>query len=96
MINDALIALGMGEAFGPGADFSAMSPTNLWIDRVRHKTYVRVNEEGVEAAAATSVAVGISRPPPFEFIADHPFYFAIRDDNTKAILFMGAVFDPEE
>jgi serpin B len=97
LLNGALEALGMGEAFSPGADFSAMSPTNPWIDRVRHKTYVRVNEEGVEAAAATSVAVeAVSRPPPFEFIADRPFYFAIRDDNTKAILFMGAVFDPIE
>ncbi len=96
LLNEALEALGMGEAFGGGHDFSAMSPTNPWIDRVRHKTYVKVYEEGIEAAAATSVGIAVSKPPPFEFIVDRPFFFAIRDDNTKAILFMGAVFDPVE
>ena len=95
-LNDALISLGMGEAFGPGADFSAMSPASPWIDRVDHKTYVKVYEEGIEAAAVTSVGIALSKPPPFEFIVDRPFFFAIRDDYTGTVFFMGAVFDPVE
>ncbi len=98
MLNDALKALGMGIAFGPEADFSAMGPDNLWIDEARHKAIVEVNEEGTEAAAVTSaVAVPLSGSSlEFDFMADRPFFFAIRDDLSGAILFMGAVFDPEE
>ena len=51
-----LKALGLEIAFDPGlADFARMTPEHVWIDDVRHKSYVDVNEEGTEAAAATSV-----------------------------------------
>ncbi|NIN70964.1 MAG: serpin family protein, partial [Gemmatimonadetes bacterium] len=53
-LNDVLIALGMGVAFGPGADFSKIAP-GIWIGEVKHKSFVEVNEEGTEAAAVTSV-----------------------------------------
>ena len=90
-LNEALEALGMGIAFGGGADFSGMGP-NLFISEVRHKTFVEVNEEGTEAAAVTAV-VGVKSLPP-AFRVDRPFFFAIYDADTETILFMGTVTEP--
>jgi len=101
-LNDTLKALGMGIAFDSGrADFSRMAPLeilgkNLYIGEVLHKTFVEINEEGTEAAAVTSVGVRATSvpPPPIPFTADRPFFFAIRDDQTETVLFMGVVVDP--
>ena len=90
-LNDTLEALGMGIAFGGGADFSGMGPS-LFISEVRHKTFVEVNEEGTEAAAVTAV-VGVKSLPPV-FRVDRPFFFAIYDAETETILFMGTVTEP--
>ena len=90
-LNDTLEALGMGIAFGSGADFSGMGPS-LFISEVRHKTFVEVNEEGTEAAAVTAV-VGVKSIPSV-FRVDRPFFFAIYDTETETILFMGTVADP--
>lgn len=90
-LNDTLEALGMGIAFGGGADFSGMGP-NLFISEVRHKTFVEVNEEGTQAAAVTAV-VGVKSLPP-AFRVDRPFFFAIYDAETETILFMGTVTEP--
>ena len=54
-LREALSTLGMGEAFEPHADFSAMSHEPLFISKVMHKTFVNVDEQGTEAAAATAV-----------------------------------------
>ncbi len=99
-LNNTLKALGMAPAFDRNqADFSAMSTEPLAIDQVKHKTLVEVNEEGTEAAAATSVEmVFTSAPPapapPFNLVADRPFFWAIRDNQTGTLLFMGTVVDP--
>ena len=90
-LNDTLTALGMGIAFGAGADFSGMG-TQLFISEVRHKTIIEVNEEGTEAAAVT-VVVGQESAPPI-FRVDRPFLFAIHDERTQTILFMGIVVEP--
>lgn len=97
-LKDALSALGMEIAFVPGkADFSKMAPPpGLWIDKVLHNTFVEVNEKGTEAAAVTTVmlpdCVECLQLP--HFVADRPFFFAIRDDNTGSVLFMGVVVEP--
>jgi serine protease inhibitor len=97
-LKDALAALGMGIAFdGNAADFSGMHPIppNLFISEVKHKTFIEVNEEGTEAAAVTSVEVGMTAmPETFSMIIDRPFFFAIADDMTGTILFMGSVLNP--
>ncbi|MEA5566036.1 serpin family protein [Anabaena sp. UHCC 0399] len=97
-LNDALKALGMGEAFSQQANFSGIGK-NLAISQVRHKTFVEVNEEGTEASAATSVgivATSFKEPQvPFKMIVDRPFFTAIRDNQTGSILFMGAIVDPK-
>lgn len=97
-LNDALKAMGMGAAFVESSTgWKAMTPMpTVFIDKVLHKSFVEVNEEGTEAAAATVVEMATKAlpPVPFEFIADHPFFFAIRDNKTGVMLFAGAVVDP--
>ena len=101
-LNDALSALGMTVAFDKKrADFSRMcQPMGpVWIDEALHKTFVEVTEEGTKAAAATAVmGVAMAPPPPpsqpFNMVVDRPFLCAICDDETKTILFVGAIVDP--
>ncbi len=94
----ALSALGMDVAFDPGrADFSGINPmqSDLHISDVKHKTFVEVDEEGTEAAAVTSVVVGVtSVGEPITMRIDRPFVFAIREHTTGSILFIGQVTNP--
>lgn len=93
-LNDALRTMGMDVAFGPDADFTAMSPVGdgLCIDFVRQKTFIEVDESGTRAAAVSGVTVG---PTSFlGLVADHPFAFAIRERLSGTILFAGMVGDP--
>ncbi len=96
-LKDVLTELGMGIAFDPdNADFTRINPQiPLWISRVIHKTFVDVNEEGTEAAAATVVEMVFeSAGPAISIIrVDHPFIFAIREQHTGTILFMGKVLE---
>ena len=98
-LKDPLVALGMERAFDPDrADFSGLlvNTSPLFIARVIQKTFLDINEEGTEAAAAT-VAMGTGGAPPWalpEVVLDRPFLLAIRDDRTGVTLFLGAVVDP--
>ena len=93
-LNDVLQSLGMGVAFTDTADFTRMyAPGGIYIDSVKHKTFVDVNEEGTEAAAATSVGMGLVSAPP-RFVVDRPFIFVIREKYSGTILFMGKIMDP--
>jgi serine protease inhibitor len=89
---ETLEALGMGEAFAPGrADFSGLfGDGGLVLSDVRHKTFLRVDEEGTEAAVVTSVGVEVVSAPP-EIRVDRPFLFALRERLTGTVLFLGAV-----
>ncbi|MEA5450720.1 serpin family protein [Leptolyngbya sp. CCNP1308] len=94
-----LQALGMGIAFEDGADFSGLTELDAFINQVRHKTFIEVNEAGTEAAASTAIGImptSIALPPdpPFEMVVDRPFLAAIRDRNTGTVLFVGAIVDP--
>ncbi|XP_042570811.1 serpin peptidase inhibitor, clade B (ovalbumin), member 1, like 3 isoform X1 [Cyprinus carpio] len=92
-----LVSLGMVDAFdSQRADFSGLSPNNdLVLSKVVHKSFVEVNEEGTEAAAATG-AVMMMRclMRPERFNADHPFLFFIRHNPSKSVLFYGRVCSP--
>lgn len=90
---EVLTALGVVDAFDPAtADFRRMSPTHLWLDAVVHQTYLRVDEQGTEAAAVTGGVMLESAPPDFR--VDQPFAFTISDRHTGTILFLGSVTDP--
>lgn len=102
-LNDVLATVGMAEAFDPmRANFSQMadvnSANNLYISEVRHKAFAEVNEEGTVAAAVTSVGVALTsvQQPREKFVmkVDRPFFFAIRDNQTGVVLFMGSVANP--
>jgi serine protease inhibitor len=91
---DVLSALGMGIAFSDTADFTGINRDgNLLITEVKHKTYVKVDEEGTEAAAVTSVGIGYTSAPS-EFVVDRPFLFVIHENHSGTILFMGKIVDP--
>jgi serpin B len=100
-LNDALSALGMAAAFGGEADFAALTPDHrlIWIDSVLHRTYLQVDEEGTEAAAATEILMmeGSLKGAPrvIEMRFDRPFLLMIRHDATQVILFLAAVTDPQ-
>lgn len=89
---DDLAAMGIAEAFTPAADFSRLSADPFWIDIVKQKTFVKVDEVGTEAAAVTVVAGPTSAPPAV--VADRPYLFAIRERFSGTILFVGKVVDP--
>jgi serpin B len=101
LLSKTLAVMGMPLAFDPRqADFSGMNGGKepLWIGEVIHQAFVAVDEEGTEAAAATTAVTppfpAPLRPPP-EFIADHPFIFLIRDKKSGCILFMGRLANPK-
>lgn len=97
-LSNALSALGMPIAFGGGADFSGIAGgvEELWIDEVFHDTFVAVDEEGTEAAAATAVVITTeSAKPQTEITFDRPFLFAIFDEPTGQVLFIGHLLDPK-
>jgi serine protease inhibitor len=99
-LNNDLISLGMPKAFSSiDADFTMINPDGgLYIDFVKHNSFVEVNETGTEAAAVTIVGIGqLSMPvgPEYKpFMVNKPFLFAIRETTTNTILFIGKVSNP--
>lgn len=94
---DALGTLGMPLLFVPGqADLSGIAdaPGKLSLQHVVHEAYVRVDEAGTEAAAATAavaIATAVPTQDAISFDVDRPFVFVLRDTTTQAILFLGVV-----
>jgi serpin B len=103
----ALRGLGMTTAFDQprgSADFDRIAPRKpddyLFISEVIHKTWLSLDENGTEAAAATAVmmkngsAMRLDPPPPIEVRVDRPFLFAIQHVPSGACLFLGRLTDP--
>lgn len=92
-----LQSMGMESAFSGDADLSGFTGIpDLYISEVIHKAFVKVDEAGTEAAAATAVMVNVTSmpPPPEELNINRPFMFFIMDGETGSIVFMGRVMDP--
>lgn len=102
VLNDLLIDLGMPKAFiGDEADFSQMIEQTgpLFIDIVKQKTFIEVDEVGTETAAVTSIAVKMEssilvKDDPIVMEVNRPFVFTIIDNETDAILFIGSIVHP--
>jgi serine protease inhibitor len=99
-LNENLEALGMVDAFSAAkANLTGISDGgSLAISEVKHKSYIKVDEQGTEAAAVTIVVVNCTSANPEYglFDVNHPFVFLIREKDTNSILFMGIVNDPSE
>lgn len=98
-LSTALSAMGMPQAFSDTADFSGIDgKPDFTIAAAIHKAFIDVDEQGTEAAAATSIVMRATamryEPPPIVFQADHPFVFLLLDKRTGSILFLGRVADP--
>jgi serine protease inhibitor len=106
-LNEPLRTLGMTRAFQPDVgqltDMFSSTPGQLptrrfFISSVLQSTYWKVDEEGSEAAAVTTTgirAAAVARPEqPFRMIVDRPFFCAIEDRRSGALLFVGAIYDP--
>jgi serpin B len=95
-LKEILSTMGMQIAFSDFADFTRMRSTGgLMISRVKHRTFVKVDEEGTEAAAVTCVGmIDVALPDEFEMRVDRPFIFAIRENHSGTVLFMGRITDP--
>ena len=93
--------LGLHDAFDPArADFRGLAakPIHVAVSDVIHEAYLRVDENGTEAAACTGIDFQVTSTPsttsPRKFLADHPFLFAITDEKLGRLLFTGQVVDP--
>jgi serine protease inhibitor len=105
LLNEPLQALGMRRAFH-AAQLTGMFSSvpgqrgseRFFISYVRQSTYWKVDEDGSEAAAVTSIGVratAVARPvQPFRMVVDRPFFCAIEDRRSGALLFVGAIYDP--
>jgi len=98
-LNEVLTQMGMKKAFQPNiANFSKMSDQDLYISSAIHKSFIDVNENGTEAAAVTSITMATTsignEPPKTYFTVNKPFVFAITENDTDAILFLGEVQNP--
>ncbi len=96
-LNDDLKALGMVVPFVPGgADFTQMAAApvgnELFIEFVKQNTFVDINEEGTEAAAVTTVGIGVTSMPSYPTMrVDRPYLFVLRERLTGTVLFMGKI-----
>ena len=96
-LNEPLKTMGMAVAFDRDrANFRGIADTEqLFISQVLHKTFLRIDEKGTEAGAATAIEIqaeSSAEPPTFR--ADHPFLILIRDKPTGAVLFLGRIAAP--
>jgi serpin B len=104
-LDHVLMKLGINKAFSESqadlTDIANVPGHPLYVGSVVHQAYVDVDETGTEAAAATAVTmVATAMPPshvtiqPVPFVADHPFIYLIRNNQTGEILFMGRMMEP--
>ena len=96
-LSTVLKSMGMPSAFGAGADFTGITKNGgLFISRVLHNSFIQVDEQGTEAAAATAVEMKKSMAParPLDVHVDSPFIFMIHNHTNDAILFIGKVMNP--
>ncbi|XP_036974764.1 serpin peptidase inhibitor, clade F (alpha-2 antiplasmin, pigment epithelium derived factor), member 2b [Acanthopagrus latus] len=90
-LQDVFTKLGLGEMFS-SPNLAEIADGPLLVSSVLHKSSMEINEEGAEAAAATSVVISRASSPVFHLI--QPFFFALMDDMTQVPIFMGVINNP--
>lgn len=98
-IGTALKALGLTAPYEPGTLLGVAHDPRLVLDAALHETFMAMDEEGTEAAAATVLTAGIvsapvDPPDPVPVTLDRPFFLRIVDTQTGAVLFLGQILDP--
>ena len=97
-LNQIMSSLGMAVAFSPSmANFSKINSVDqLYITKVKHKTFIAVDEQGTTASGVTSIGIGVTSigPQSPQFHAVRPFAFFISEKDTEAVLFAGKVENP--
>ena len=92
-LNKILQDMGVKTAFTRDADLSKMLGGDIFVTDTIHKTYIKVDEKGTEAAAATGIMVGATsftpEENPIDFFLNEPFSYVIMDEVSKEILFVG-------
>ena len=94
----SLQSLGMITAFQENkADFTRMGSAKypFFINQIKHKVALDLDEKGVEGAAVTSISFGVTEAPP-SLTFDRPFYVVLRHIQTNAIIFVGKINDPSQ
>lgn len=97
-LNDVLITMGMPTAFTGAADLSGINGSGeLYISKVLHKTYLKMDEEGTEASGVTAVEVGTTSvgPQNINIIFDRPYVMILREQSSGVILFIGKIENPK-
>ncbi|XP_008307597.1 serpin peptidase inhibitor, clade F (alpha-2 antiplasmin, pigment epithelium derived factor), member 2b isoform X1 [Cynoglossus semilaevis] len=90
-LQDVLTKMGLGELFS-APNLANLADGPLVVSSIKHKSSLEINEEGAEAAAATSVVISRASNPIFHLT--RPFFFALVDDNTMVPIFMGVINNP--
>ncbi len=94
-LNDILKAMGMTRAFTDNAQLGKINPNEpLYVSFVKQNTYLGIDEKGTEAAAVTTVGVGVTSAGPDPYICDHPFVLVISEKTSNTVLFMGRIMNP--
>jgi serpin B len=96
-LSPPLKTLGLTAPYEPGGLLGIADDQRLVVDKVIHETFVAMDEEGTEAAAATAVLVALTGAPaadPVPVILDRPFLYRIVDGETGTTLFIGQMLDP--
>lgn len=94
-LNDVLKAMGMTRAFTDDAQLDKINPNEpLYVSFVKQNTYLGIDEKGTEAAAVTTVGVGVTSVGPDPYICDRPFVLLISEKTSNTILFMGRIMNP--
>lgn len=97
-LKETLNNLGIRKVFSEGADLGKINKANnLFVDFVKQDAYLGIDEQGTEAAAVTTIGVGVTsaRPEPPRFICDRPFALVISENTSNTILFVGRINNPE-
>jgi serine protease inhibitor len=97
-LKETLQGMGIKLAFEDSAQLGKINKAaELYVDFVKQDAYLGVDEQGTEAAAVTTIGIGLTSagPEPARFICDRPFGLVISENTSNTILFMGRINNPE-